>query len=175
MNRVQKMVALLATVAMVVLFAAPAHANSQRAVVAWDGGVSMGLERKELTSDIYFRRQADDTGVILEFWDARTTDGASFLKEYRQVQLVFQTPTGQGYGPGTGNQPGVWKFGDEPDNFDKDFSAIKGQDVGAMRVKIFACAVDDDGTRDHIWIDYVLRGDGTSDIVDQGHNDVANC
>lgn len=172
------MVALTAAALVVLGLQIPANADGserERAIVAWDGGVKGGLERKELTSDIFFDRQADNTGVVLEFWDARTTDGASWLTGYRNVQLVFQTPAGVGYGPGTGSTPGLWKFGDEPDHFQKDFNSIRGQDVGAMRVKINMCALDDDGTTDRIWIDYLLRGDGTSTVVDQGHHDIANC
>jgi hypothetical protein len=174
----KRMMVALGAALLVVLGLTPAHADGDRrvrAVVAWDGGVSGGLERKELTSDIFYERQADGTGVILEFWDARTTDGAAFLQDYRNVTLVFQTPSGQGYGPGTGSTPGLWDFGTEPDNFDKDFNSIRGQDVGAMRVKVNMCAKDENGTTDRIWIDYRLRGDGTSEVVDQGHHDIASC
>lgn len=147
-----------------VITAVPAHAEdgqyAARYCVAYDGSLGF-IRRKETCAQVRWNEQRDGSGVVLEFLDVDTVDGASVLDGYTDVQASFANSS---------VIKGQWHWGVEPDNFTKNHDSIRGADETWMIYRLSMC-----GGNDRLWWSIRLYGGGNDDLIDKGHEEDGTC
>lgn len=128
---------------------------SFRRCVAWDG--SIPSLRKEACAQVRWNNQGNNSGVVLEFLDVDTVDGADRFTGYKDVSADF-------FGTNPYRPKGDWDWGDEPFNFTKNHGSVVGVDNGSTEYHLRMC-----GGGDNLWWHYRLFANGGAQLVDKGH------